>query len=828
MAIEIALKVNLDDQTGVKFWTGPVTTEAVELKVIESAERGPVTQASPQELSAYNDAIDRLVKTFGLGGATPLGLWTNGLTPSISLPKDAKPEEVIAAALKKSLLPEEFQNYRILHIRDITADASRQSVTAALIQTDSKTRILVFFPVKEINGWWTRLYDTDLNAVPAAAATAPTTQTSPTSSKLVEKDGLSVQVSLKKSEISTDEQPQFTVRFTNGNDEYINLFGVDEYWNWKVRFTNLDQEAEDPGPRLLNVQAQFRRHFVSTKHLKPGDVVDVPVDINNTGFATDFTYDGPFDHLVAPIKRLKPGTYKMTIEIALPPNSPDDSGTKYWTGPVTTEAVELKVDKSGQGGSATQAAPVEKDGLSVQVSLKKSEISTDEQPQFTVRFTNSSKESINLCGADEYWEWKVRFTNLDQKAEDPGPWLLNVNSQRIRHLVSSIKLKSGDFIDVPVDFNNANFKPDFAYDGIIKHLIAPVKHLKPGTYNMTIEIALQPDPLDKSGAKYWTGPVTTEAVELKVVESDQQGPATEPSPQDLSASDGAIDRVIKALPPGGLWANGTYPSPVSRLAADAKAQVVIADAVKAWFPNWELKDYRVLQIRENVKLPPDYVFSAAVIQAGAEYKVLLFHPSTGGGWWAHFYDTDLHTALPPANLTDPNVIAVGDWSDEVAGLRGRLLIANGRVFADGKLHETVAYLELRNSPDAAGGNSKSVYFDPDISCEMLDPQGVTVPQGGRGYSGGGGGRPNVELVTLPYDSTIRLRLSPYGYGSEDGLRIDISQYEWNIKSTDKGEYTLSATFTSDPAQQQQLNTWHGTLKLPAIKIATGSDAAHGQ
>lgn len=170
-------------------------------------------------------------------------------------------------------------------------------------------------------------------------------------------------------------------------------------------------------------------------------------------------------------------------------------------------------------------------------------------------------------------------------------------------------------------------------------------------------------------------------------------------------------------------------------------------------------------------------------------------------------------------ITDPKVIAAGEWSDEVNGLRGRLMVAQGRDFADGKLHETVAYLELRNAPDAAG-NSKGVYFDPNLSCEMRDPHGAVVPQYGRGYGGGGGGRPSAEWVDMPYDSTIRLRLSPYGYGSEDGLRIDISHYEWNIKSSDKGEYTLNATFTSEPEYDvPKQNIWHGTLKLPGMKIA---------
>jgi hypothetical protein len=227
---------------------------------------------------------------------------------------------------------------------------------------------------------------------------------------------------------------------------------------------------------------------------------------------------------------------------------------------------------------------VEKDGLSVQVSLKKSEISADEQPQFTVRFTNTGKEPINLISVDEYSSWKMRFTNVDQTAEDPGPCLIRIAAQDDSRSITKKSLKPGEFADVPVDINKTRFATDFYYDGIVKHLVAPIKHLNPGIYKMTVEIGLSPNPPDGNGTKYWTGPVTTEAVELKVVESGERGPVTEASPQELSAYNVAIEPLVKTFGPDGatplgLWTNGlTSPIPLPR---DAKPEDVIAAAPAA-------------------------------------------------------------------------------------------------------------------------------------------------------------------------------------------------------------------------------------------------------
>jgi len=66
---------------------------------------------------------------------------------------------------------------------------------------------------------------------------------------------------------------------------------------------------------------------------------------------------------------------------------------------------------------------------------------------------------------------------------------------------------------------------------------------------------------------------------------------------------------------------------------------------------------------------------------------------------------------------------------------------------------------------------------------------------------------------------IRLRLSPYGFGSEDGLRIIIGQNEWNVRDNDPQGFSLSGTFSSNPRQEAlQKNVWRGTLTLASMNI----------
>jgi len=162
-------------------------------------------------------------------------------------------------------------------------------------------------------------------------------------------------------------------------------------------------------------------------------------------------------------------------------------------------------------------------------------------------------------------------------------------------------------------------------------------------------------------------------------------------------------------------------------------------------------------------------------------------------------------------------IAAGDWSVPVDGLKGRLILAEHRLeIVNGReTIEMIAYLALHNiSPN---GSAREFFFDPALKCELRDSQGAVV----RGAAiAGGGGHPDSTWVNLPFDSTIRLRLSPFGYLNDHGLMLLLCSRTWLIDPDDNTDYFLSGVFMADRATDSGRETlWRGALKLPRMKIS---------
>lgn len=182
---------------------------------------------------------------------------------------------------------------------------------------------------------------------------------------------------------------------------------------------------------------------------------------------------------------------------------------------------------------------------------------------------------------------------------------------------------------------------------------------------------------------------------------------------------------------------------------------------------------------------------------------------------------------------DTNIVAISDWSKPVgtqygATLRARMLIAQEHSPAHaGPWPETEFYLEFQNVTGAAGAPLQ-FYFDPArLRCEMLDANGKPPPPDGFGGSGGGAG---PSWITLPYDSTIRLRANMYGYGvkPEDGFLLVLmpTMQAWSIRPGNTNVYFLSGTFTvTTPTNRvtkdfdEARKIWSGTLALPKMKIS---------
>ena len=104
-----------------------------------------------------SDPIDKLVTKLNASN----GLWVNGVFPIIELPADAKPDEVLAVAVKMTGFDHgHVKTYEIRNVRqvELTNVPMGTPYSAALVQSDLGMKIFLFKPLKN-NQWWTRFYD---------------------------------------------------------------------------------------------------------------------------------------------------------------------------------------------------------------------------------------------------------------------------------------------------------------------------------------------------------------------------------------------------------------------------------------------------------------------------------------------------------------------------------------------------------------------------------------------------------------------------------------------------------------------------------------------
>jgi hypothetical protein len=292
---------------------------------------------------------------------------------------------------------------------------------------------------------------------------------------------------------------------------------------------------------------------------------------------------------------------------------------------------------SSSASPPAETKPVEKDGLSVTVSMERRAIPADEQPSFVLRFKNTSNGYINLYGINAFWGWQIRFANINKPAGNPGPWKLRFDTiPGRRHYTAHKQVKPGESTEVAINLNDPPYTFNYVYDGVADHLIAPVRSLSPGAYRLEVNVALK-NPFGP-GHHEWTGPVTTEPVEFTVDPSGSHGLGSRPTKEEISAYDQVIQRVTGKLDPH-AWMNGS--SGEVKLPAGAKLEDVIALAVNKH--SLESKAYRILRVRQVDR--PKVGASAALMEVGAKTKVLIFFPEGKEAWWTRFYDTALS---PPA------------------------------------------------------------------------------------------------------------------------------------------------------------------------------------
>jgi len=176
--------------------------------------------------------------------------------------------------------------------------------------------------------------------------------------------------------------------------------------------------------------------------------------------------------------------------------------------------------------------------------------------------------------------------------------------------------------------------------------------------------------------------------------------------------------------------------------------------------------------------------------------------------------------------TDTNVIATGDWSETVTEgdhtLRGRLLVYDEQ--SRSAANHARVYLELQHVFKGGWANPLEVYFDSGIGnalhLELRDGLDQPIPQAHVAIRGP---VPSPCWITLPCDSTVRLRADTYTLGplsKPDGLEILVRDGCWIIRPNATNDFFLSGSFTPPKDHPSCLNyhVWQGTLKLPQVKI----------
>ena len=105
------------------------------------------------EGKAVTDPIAHLVVSLsGLGG-----MWMNGMSPIIRLPKNAAPEDVAS----KVLQVEGSKNCRVIRVEQVQIDDDMpsSSFTAVLVHTDISDKIVLLRYFDQGTFWWSRVFE---------------------------------------------------------------------------------------------------------------------------------------------------------------------------------------------------------------------------------------------------------------------------------------------------------------------------------------------------------------------------------------------------------------------------------------------------------------------------------------------------------------------------------------------------------------------------------------------------------------------------------------------------------------------------------------------
>ena len=158
------------------------------------------------------------------------------------------------------------------------------------------------------------------------------------------------------------------------------------------------------------------------------------------------------------------------------------------------------------------------------------------------------------------------------------------------------------------------------------------------------------------------------------------------------------------------------------------------------------------------------------------------------------------------------------WSEPVNGIQARFSFGPGEVL--GGTRVITIYLELHN----VSGMIDPLYFNYHSSLvtgQVYDSAGKPVPQTGGILDRFGG--PDIYLLGLPSDATLKLNVTSTGWGvmTDQKAHIETSNGNWEIKPGDNAEYYLGGSFTSAGRPQnppKDMRIWAGKIEIPKVRI----------
>src|SRR5215510_1760465 len=172
-------------------------------------------------------------------------------------------------------------------------------------------------------------------------------------------------------------------------------------------------------------------------------------------------------------------------------------------------------------------------------------------------------------------------------------------------------------------------------------------------------------------------------------------------------------------------------------------------------------------------------------------------------------------ALAPGALSSAFPVSANDeWSEAVNGLQARLeLVEREKLFGARLL---VPYLDLRNVRDVS--NQMEVNCDNrHLKVELVDANGSPLRDGRS--SPRTGPIPDLTVIVLPWDSSIRLNLEcrNWGIAKDAAAMVATDSGAWVIQENEKGKVFLRATLTGEKIEPIW-KRWSGKIQTPLLKV----------